>query len=367
MKRLRAAALVLLSSLLTLVSAEAALRAFYPQIFEHDAMFRRDAVLGWGWIPNKRTTYIGSSRHVIQTNAEGFRDQPFTPKTAGERRVIVLGDSFVSNVAVEEERVFTRLLERSLGETRVFNLGVNGYGPVQEYLLLTQLLERYAPDLVVVVIYLRNDFTDNLGHRWVENLPSPAVRLSDDRRSVELFLPEAGAHAPEDRPLIKRLHLAYLVKHAAYNLFAWLSSTQALLGQPPEYYLCKKATGPAAEELFKVMELMLLKIATYCRERSIPSLFVLAPSRVQAERPLWDRLLAQRGLAARDYDRALPNDRLSAFAKRNGLAMLDLLPLMEAGASAPEGLYGPDQHWNEAGNAFVAREIARALNNISAP
>jgi hypothetical protein len=84
---------------------------------------------------------------------------------------MVLGDSFVSNVEVGADQVFTRVMEQRLADTEVLNFGVNGYGQVQEYLLLERWFDRVRPDVVVVVIYLRNDFEDNVDEKWTYARP----------------------------------------------------------------------------------------------------------------------------------------------------------------------------------------------------
>jgi hypothetical protein len=96
----------------------------------------------------------------------GFRDNDL-PTDPAVRRIMFVGDSFVSNLAVKDDEVFTELMERALPRTAVLNFGVNGFGPVQEYLLLQRWLDQVRPALVVVMIYVRNDFQDNVADDWM--------------------------------------------------------------------------------------------------------------------------------------------------------------------------------------------------------
>src|SRR5437867_2228919 len=94
-------ALVLFSLAFTILTAELFLRLFYPQIHEHDKMFEYDPVLGWKFIANHKGSifYPGEASHYIETNSFGFRDNPPPSQKANLKTILVLGDSFVTNIA----------------------------------------------------------------------------------------------------------------------------------------------------------------------------------------------------------------------------------------------------------------------------
>jgi hypothetical protein len=147
-------ALGLFSFVFAIFIAEAFVRLFYPQIMEHDKMFEYDPYLGWKFISNKKgaIVYQGETRHYIETNYIGFRDDPPPPDQDKIRKILVLGDSFVSNISVKDSEVFTEVLEQRLKNTAVLNFGVNGYGQVQEYLLLQKWLRKI--DLFVMILMI---------------------------------------------------------------------------------------------------------------------------------------------------------------------------------------------------------------------
>jgi hypothetical protein len=100
----------------------------------------------------------------ITINQAGVRDREVGPKRPGERRVIVLGDSLVMAVQVPIEQTFTAQLEMRLAREagkpaawRVINAGVQGYGPVEEYLFYREIAARMQPDVVVLALYAGND------------------------------------------------------------------------------------------------------------------------------------------------------------------------------------------------------------------
>ena len=80
---------------------------------------------------------------ALAVNSSGVRDDDeIGAKTPDERRIVILGDSLVMAVQVPFQQTFGELLERRLNATqsryryRVINAGVQGYGPVEELLLL---------------------------------------------------------------------------------------------------------------------------------------------------------------------------------------------------------------------------------------
>ena len=94
---------------------------------------------------------------VCGRNAHGFLDPSDELAVApGEQRVVVLGDS------IADQDYFPKMLEEVLdtrlpGGADVLNLGVSGYGTVDEARYLATWGERLSPDLVVLQFCL-NDF-----------------------------------------------------------------------------------------------------------------------------------------------------------------------------------------------------------------
>ena len=80
----------------------------------------------------------------------GFRDRERETARGSDRngsrlRIVVLGDSFTWGHGVEDEGLFTRLLEDRLPGTEVWNLGGSAYSTEQELLLLRKESRRIDP------------------------------------------------------------------------------------------------------------------------------------------------------------------------------------------------------------------------------
>ncbi|REJ80227.1 MAG: hypothetical protein DWQ30_13220 [Acidobacteria bacterium] len=152
---------------LCLGAAELALRGRFPDRTgvgtEHRVPHPR---LGWVLEPGARFSHRIDGRDVdVAYNSAGFRDVERRPESKQRPRVLVLGDSFVEAYSVRFEESFPRLLEESLGDegvdAEVVNLGVGGYGTLQEYLLYREVGRAYRPDVVLLGFYTQNDVRNN--------------------------------------------------------------------------------------------------------------------------------------------------------------------------------------------------------------
>ncbi len=367
-------ALAIFSLFFFVLIAELFFRLFVPQLKENMAMFKYDPVLGWTFIPNKRGSivYLGEVGRYIETNSLGFRDNALPSDTAGMRKILVLGDSFVSNIGVSDDDVFTEVMEQQLKNTLVLNFGVNGYGQVQEYLLEKEWLDKLNPDLVVLVIYLRNDFQDNIGTEYV--YPRPIASWSDED-SLRILPPPA--FTAKDTPHTSFWHsLEHLHIYALFERIVRGVELRLRVGMekhslehnpsaytPPELFLCRKQQSENARLMDRTMEELLLRIARFADKRKTPLVFALAPSVFQVDDELWSSLLKEYRAKSEDYSSSLPNEKLMKFAEQNDLLMIDLLPLLRAEREKENILYNHhEQHWNSDGNRFVAHALLDYLN-----
>jgi hypothetical protein len=87
----------------------------------------------------------------VSTNANGVRGRrEYARERGGERRIVVIGDSFAFGWGVSDRETYAARLEASLPRCEVLNLGVGGYGTDQMLLMLESEGVRYRPDLVIV-------------------------------------------------------------------------------------------------------------------------------------------------------------------------------------------------------------------------
>jgi hypothetical protein len=332
-------------------------------------MFEYEPLLGWRFTPNKTGSivYTGEARHYIRINSQGFRDDEPSRETRRAKRILVVGDSFVTNLAVKDQEVFTEVMQRELPDTDVLNFGVNGYSTVQEYLLLQQKTDVVDPDVVILVIYMRNDFTENVGEEWVP-YPRPTAAWNEDS-TIELVSPPPPrpAHSASPLKFYKRLHLNELVNRSLSMIPRQTGGGYAPSGRtPPELYLCRRELAPDTQRLYRIMEQMLLRIQQLVAARHKPLVLVLAPSMVQVDGQLMSSVLRRYGVEDSDYAFSQPDDMLMRFAEEHGFEAIDLLPTLRSEATRGKRLYNRhEQHWNAEGNRVVAGVLLEHLRSLS--
>jgi hypothetical protein len=129
------------------------------------SLFMDDPQVGIRLRPNARIRYTTVEFTTdIAINAQGVRDdEAIGPKGPDERRIVVLGDSLVLSVQVSVAETFCKKLERLLNARggadrwRVINAGVQGYGPVNEWLFFDRVTAAFQPDVVLIVAFVGND------------------------------------------------------------------------------------------------------------------------------------------------------------------------------------------------------------------
>ncbi len=365
--------LAITTLLLVVILLEVFLRSYYPQIRKQGGGFEHDNVLGWTQGPNKRVHILferDNIDHFIESNSHGFRDDEFIVNGTS-KKIVVLGDSFVANYAVKSNEVFTEIMESRLENTTVMNLGVPAYNNVQGYLLLKKIMNELKPDLVILVIYVRNDFYENTGVGFEGNARPGAILKENTSEVIILPTPEFQSGKSSEAALWqiyqkfhsyqlirKRLNkLIYNFKRAAQTTYIPQRHT------PPELYLCSKKMSAQVESLYRLMEQLLLVISEFADEQKVPIIFAIAPSIIQIQNKRWLSILDTYNEDSDDYDILLPNKMLMGFAKKHSLNMLDLLPALRAEDAKGVSVYNRyEQHWNKEGNRVAANTLLNYLN-----
>jgi hypothetical protein len=163
-----------------------------------------DRYLGWRLNPG----WKGNHRHFdfeayYTVNELGFRGE--SESIASDNKVFFLGDSFTFGLGVNDNDTFVHLLNNSADRENLsfFNLGVPGYAPDQQLILLDNLLN-YDPDTLLWVIYIGNDLLDirypfalqadygkpyfelNNGRLALKNSPVPLRMKNDGHHSLSV-------------------------------------------------------------------------------------------------------------------------------------------------------------------------------------
>jgi hypothetical protein len=119
-----------------------------------------------GWLPVADYRYSGDLADAngasypvnLQTDSAGYRMYGDV-HTGDRKKVLFLGDSYTYAMHVSNDKTFYGILKEEM-DIEVFAFGVDGYGTLQEYMLVDKIIDEIAPD-VVVLQFCPNDFINN--------------------------------------------------------------------------------------------------------------------------------------------------------------------------------------------------------------
>lgn len=369
------------AALLTLVLLEIALRFVYPAHESWRLYSIPDPELGWALQPGAQfTRQVPGSFVKVQYNAQGYRDTDWdAPVAGGATRIVVLGDSYMEANMVPLEAVFHKQMERlAVAEGRqlkVWNLGVAGYGTLQEYLAYKKAGSKRKPDLVLLAFYLHNDVRNNAEHL---NISAQALRAGKRKRP---FLDEENEsdwliHKPDFEEIQKKFlkrktSLSFRIRHNSVLLTLFRNARRTVWSyiNPLHSAGALSMHRCNSSELYEKAWLTSERILGRLKQEveadgaqlvvfSVPALFDVDLSAVREHEKnsgdVGPKLCIENspGYA-----------RLREVLHRNGIIYVDLVPTFRTAATKEKRnlfVIG-DWHWNSEGHALAAQSVYDAL------
>lgn len=320
-------------------------------------LFMQDPAVGHRLRPGASTRFTTSEFSVtIAINAQGVRDdEPIGPKPAGERRVVVLGDSIVLAVQVDAAQTFCHLLERRLNARgdgaryRVINAGVQGYGPMEVVRFYETVAARFDPDLVLIATFVANDAVEALDRSW---------RLDPSRPAAV----EAQAEAERRlRRIVRRSIVLQIVNQRVEQVTERLRPAR----QPsPDRRLLSYAT-PLREDIaqgFDQAARAAQRIATAASARGARTGLVLVPARFQLDDADFQRIRGDVTRFGFTIDPQAASHRFEQAYRPLGLPILDLLPPFRASRDPLAIFFQRTVHLTPTGHAVAAEALAQFID-----
>ncbi|MHC4455101.1 MAG: SGNH/GDSL hydrolase family protein, partial [Planctomycetota bacterium] len=161
--------LVVLSLAISFFLAEILLRHVFP-IDTGTSHQHRIPHPVFGWVLEPNASYLNRMPEAtvrVTYNSKGWRDVEHSLENRhGAFRILVLGDSFMEAFSsVELNDTFHKRIEQFARDKGIdvedINLGVGGYGTLQEYLVFREVGVLYKPNLVLLGFYIGNDVRNN--------------------------------------------------------------------------------------------------------------------------------------------------------------------------------------------------------------
>lgn len=337
---------------------------------------------GWRGRPNFQTTVATEDYiHRLALNSRGMHDTEHAQtKPPNTYRILMLGDSFVRAHQVRETETAHQVLEETLNRAddprrfEVISGGVDGWGTGQQLLYYRQEGRLYQPDLVLLMVYIGNDVTDNLPGRGItlegRNCYAAYFSLCDGKLN-----PRPWHYAPGPSPALGNCPpggrtinnlLGYLYQHS--RLYTQLEPLVAARQERPtglDFYTGQNERFDYALDLtLALIEQLQAEVeadGAEFRVALISPLALLDFARLSpAEREaIYQRLPSMR--RAEEIDP--PNQFFAAQLARRDIPTLDLYPpfaerMAETGADLH---FRADKHWDTTGNRLAGETIAAWL------
>lgn len=126
---------------------------------------------------NNYTAEWGNQDYRVDTNSLGFKDSrnrtiALSPAT-GEKRILLIGDSFTEGVGIPFDETFAGLLKKHYAPLSIdiLNAGVSSYSPIIYYRKIKYLIETVGLKFNSVIVFIDlSDIEDEaLGYRFDQN------------------------------------------------------------------------------------------------------------------------------------------------------------------------------------------------------
>ena len=334
------------------------MRLVAPQqiILKRADIWRPAETIGYTHFPNVRTTVNTGEREVpYQTDEEGFRVGA-GGRVEGDKKILLLGDSFMEALQVPYEQSMAGFLEAKLpaavGKTvAVRNTGVGGYGPSHYLIQARRSLAKDHFDLAVVAVYLGNDIEPA---RRASYPARTATTVHHFRFPTRLSAPEFidAVLFPINDVLEVRSHLFILSKNATTTLRIRLGLAYQ---EFPSEVLKREATAPR----WNVTAGVLRDIAAVADSSGTPTIFVLVPAVYQVEPKQFHQFAAGFNIKPEDFDLDQSNRIMFQELHAQGLTVIDATPsLRQAAKESNVPLYGDvDSHFSPRGHEVATNAI----------
>ena len=327
----------------------------------------RDSETGFRAPPGIEGVWTLENRARFKFNSLGYRDGEWGALPVKSHRIAMLGDSFVEALQVEADESFPNLLEARLGNAEVMNLGINGYGQVEELLTYRHVARPFKPDLVVLCFFPGNDPPNN----WERRKPTPdypvsvaavsngvtvtpnpgAGRISPARSAFEWLLARSSLFRRMDQARKSTMHLR-LPDHVANGVWrgAFGNSGHAVRDFDPIWDLTEKLILQIAGEV---------AVDTGRADRFLVVALTTAFQVQERERA---ELLGRDPSLDPDY----AEKRLAGYCASRGIPFLSLGPEMrrfnQHSGRNVHGFAGRDGHYNPDGHRIAAAAIGTRLS-----
>jgi len=303
-----------------------------------DLLPERSLLYGHRHLPNSSYEVRKNCLHIsYRFNSLGFRDEDHELKS-NEKRVMVIGDSFLEGLGVEEYERLPDLLEKQYGITHI-NFAMADKGPTQAFVIYDSLGSKYDHDAVMVALFPVNDLIDDDPHVG-KNANSIKPCWIGDYPNYKLEFVPKNAPLNKASSTWKQFLKTYTYTYDA--LFYLKERMKELIGSRANYP--KTGYFDYTEEQLNRMKYALLQIKTKAKGK--PLIVVCIPSHLD--------------LQNQDKNKTSIENLLASFCQENQIEFIGLYNdfLNNSENPSKEFYYSCDSHWNPTGHEIAAKIVA---------
>lgn len=345
--------------LILFFSIEFILRSFYPveagRWGEYPAL-KPHPTRVYALKPNSKTKlHYNNYQYEIRTNSYGLAGPDIQPKKTKDsvKRILLVGDAFTMPEGVEYSESYAGLLQSyfetdtAFEDIEVINAGVTGYGPVEQFPQLTELVPLFKPDLVLYQFFI-NEYAE--------------INVSPKERLINIGLYE------EKFSLKERIFKNFQIFAQVETMFDRLKET--MTGRPGKdrynkslltFFEKNNNSYYSANNLDKIQN-FLEEMDSVCTMNSAEMLILYAPGAASIVQKKyldyfpWNIQLTDTSR----FDLQLPFKHLKSIADGLGLRVLN--PSSELAEHSEQPVYFSDSwHWNKAGHRVIANYLVDYL------
>lgn len=354
--------LIVISTVLSLLLAEWAVRTVYPQQL---AVWH--TMEDWMVIhPPGLTTYLTEFNQEVRFNAIGMRDRDHERKEGEDTiRVLVFGDSFMEALQVAFEDSFPSLLESGLREAlhrnvEVINCAVSGWGQDSQLAYLEKYGRVFKPDLILVAMTLHNDVSDNMKEQFYtfadhKLIPKLAASMSVSEQRI-LHIKDFFASHSHLWQLMRKWKSLGEIRNSATALD---KHVMQLIGKNEETEELKRE-WKVTFELFK-------RIHEVGKSMGAETAIMLIPLKIQLQDDSLDEFRTFVGMSKDDVAIEKPQQAMRAFGHEAHIEIIDLLPALRKWtvehrtSENRTSLHLQEGHWNVNGHSLAAKIAVEEL------
>ena len=297
----------------------------------------------------------------FRTNSIGLRGtRELGEKAENEKRILVVGDSFIQAAQVDIQDTMSSRLEEMLNNNRdcsvrftVINVSMSGWAQCHERQYLEKNWQRFAPDYILLFIYPGNDVC--------ETMMQTGNYLGD----------------PSSKGIIQKIDYFILSYQNPFKILRYLgerlkAKREWPMGRPNQPFydphfrngeanVFRKKYSKEINSAYQIIETEILKMRNLCTAKRSKFLLFVVPTKEQVNESKLRETVKFLKLDMNQLDLGKPQRILREFAIRNKIKVNDLLDALQEAEKIQPVYYELDSHWNKLGNLIVATEVFKYL------